>query len=61
MDPILFDVRSALIDVRYALAQLRRAEERRSMSIILDCTQRAIDALERVEDALDQPPTETPS
>jgi hypothetical protein len=43
---------SLLKDIQYALAQCRRAKTYRSMSIMLDCNQRAIDALERAEEAL---------
>ena len=48
------DVFSALTDVEYALRQLRAMLERASHPMIVDHTQRAIDALERAQDALSE-------
>ena len=49
MQPI--DPQQILTDAQYALGQLRKAMACGTRRNAIDCTQRAIDALERIEDA----------
>lgn len=45
---------SILTDVRYAMGQLRRIRDAADGPIVADCAERAIDALERVEEACER-------